>query len=283
MLELKPRCERCDRALPPDVPGAMICSFECTYCVACATELGQACPTCAGDLRERPTRVGEALERTPPHHERASRTAFLTRKPERQATERAELDAFLDSQLVGHLATVVDGEPWVIPILYGRDGDRILLHGSTGAGLLRHVAAGAEVALSVAAIDGLVVAESTFESSANYRSAVIRGRIENLAGTTQAEALELISERLLPGRPAEVGASTRKEVAATLALALTIREDNWIMKTRAGLPGDPGREVEVWCGTVPLALTAGAPIEAPWSRGPVPASVLGFVAAHPAP
>lgn len=212
-----------------------------------------------------------------------SRTASLTRKPERQATDREELYAFLDSQLVGTLASVVDGEPWVVPMLYGRDGDRILLHGSTGAGLLRHVAHGAPVALAVTALDGLVVAESTFESSANYRSVVIRGRLEQLAGVSEAEALETISERILPDRPTEVGSSSRKEVAATLALALTITDDNWIMKTRTGPPGEPESAVDVWCGVVPLTLAAGAPEPAPWAVGPVPASVVGFVAARPAP
>lgn len=215
--------------------------------------------------------------------ESTDRLAHLTRKPERQATDRAELYAFLDSQLVGTLASVVDGEPWVVPMLFGRDGDRLLLHGSTGAGLLRHVAAGAPAAFCVTAVDGLVVAESTFESSANYRSAVLRGRLEQLAGVTEAEALGTISERLLPGRPGEVGASTRKEVAATLALALEITDDNWLMKTRTGLPGEPAGEVNVWCGVVPLAVVAGQPVAAPWSVGPVPSSVARFVEARPAP
>lgn len=284
MLELRGECERCHVALRPETPGAaLVCSFECTFCVSCGDELMGVCPNCGGDLQSRPTRAGDALRRHPPLHERPSRTTQLTRKPERQTEDREELYAFLDSQLVGTLASVVDGEPWVVPMLFGRDGDHILLHGSTGAGLLRHTAAGAPVAFSVTAIDGLVVAESTFESSANYRSAVIRGRLVALEGVTEAEALETISERLLPGRPGEVGRSTRKEVAATLALALEVTDDNWLMKTRAGAPGDPGSEVSVWCGVIPLAMTAGQPLAAPWAVGPVPTSVTDFVAARPAP
>ena len=101
----------------------------------------------------------------------------LTRKPDRGHLERDELDALLDEVLAGTLSTVVDGRPWVVPMLYARDGDRILLHGSTGAGALRHVAAGAPAALSVTVVDGLVVAHSTFDSSANYRSAVVHGEL----------------------------------------------------------------------------------------------------------
>ena len=251
MLELRGECERCHVALRPETPGAaLVCSFECTFCVSCGDELKGVCPNCGGDLQSRPTRAGDALRRHPPLHERPSRTTQLTRKPERQTEDREELYAFLDSQLVGTLASVVDGEPW---------------------------------AFSVTAIDGLVVAESTFESSANYRSAVIRGRLVALEGVTEAEALETISERLLPGRPGEVGRSTRKEVAATLALALEVTDDNWLMKTRAGAPGDPGSEVSVWCGVIPLAMTAGQPLAAPWAVGPVPTSVTDFVAARPAP
>lgn len=205
----------------------------------------------------------------------------LTRKPDRQATARDELDAFLDSQLVGTLASVVDGQPWVVPMLFGRDGDRILLHGSTGAGLLRHGAAGSPVAFCVTAIDGLVVAHSTFDSSANYRSAVIRGHLE--VSSDRLPVLDTISERILPGRTSEIRGSTRKEAAATLALTLTITDDNWLMKTRTGGPSEPDVEVDVWCGVVPLAVTAGAPEAAPWSVGEVPDSVRQFVAARPGP
>jgi len=66
MLKMRPVCERCDRNLPADAAGAFICSFECTWCEACATgPLGGVCPNCQGALQPRPTRVGAALERHP--------------------------------------------------------------------------------------------------------------------------------------------------------------------------------------------------------------------------
>ena len=150
----------------------------------------------------------------------------LTRKPDRGSSSRALLDALLDDELVGTLATVLDGEPWVVPLLFARDGDRILLHGSTGAGALRHIAEGAAMAFSVTAIDGIVVAESTFDSSANYRSAVVRGRARNLDADERAEALDLLSDRVIPGRTSEVRPSTPKEWAATLAMELPITGSN---------------------------------------------------------
>ena len=57
MLELRPTCEHCNKALPPDSAEAMICSFECTFCRACATTLlDNVCPNCGGGFCARPVR-----------------------------------------------------------------------------------------------------------------------------------------------------------------------------------------------------------------------------------
>lgn len=66
MLQMRPSCECCDRDLPADAPGAMVCSFECTFCQDCVTQrLGGRCPNCGGELQPRPRRVGDALARNP--------------------------------------------------------------------------------------------------------------------------------------------------------------------------------------------------------------------------
>ena len=66
MLELRPNCECCDKDLPPESLDARICSFECTYCVACAEgTLALRCPNCSGELVRRPIRPAEALARHP--------------------------------------------------------------------------------------------------------------------------------------------------------------------------------------------------------------------------
>jgi hypothetical protein len=71
MLQMRPGCECCDQDLPADAPGAMICSFECTFCEACARDvLGGACPNCGGGLVARPMRASELLARFPPVSER---------------------------------------------------------------------------------------------------------------------------------------------------------------------------------------------------------------------
>jgi uncharacterized protein len=66
MLALRPSCECCDRDLPPGSRDAMICSFECTFCAACADKLGGTCPNCSGELLRRPVRPDAKLAKNPP-------------------------------------------------------------------------------------------------------------------------------------------------------------------------------------------------------------------------
>jgi hypothetical protein len=62
MLELRPNCECCDRDLPPDATDARICSYECTFCSACAEGvLAGVCPNCGGNSMSRPIRPPHVL------------------------------------------------------------------------------------------------------------------------------------------------------------------------------------------------------------------------------
>ena len=72
MLKLKPNCECCDRDLPPDAANALICSFECTFCTACAANRlpGGRCPNCGGELLRRPIRPAPMLAKYPASTER---------------------------------------------------------------------------------------------------------------------------------------------------------------------------------------------------------------------
>ena len=75
MLEMRPDCERCGCDLPADMGGAFICSFECTFCAECADELDERCPNCGGELLDRPTRWGKALQDHPGSTERRFKEA----------------------------------------------------------------------------------------------------------------------------------------------------------------------------------------------------------------
>jgi hypothetical protein len=66
MLELRPGCECCDTDLPPHSQEAWICTFECTFCAACAeSRLRFVCPNCGGNLVRRPVRPAAMLAKHP--------------------------------------------------------------------------------------------------------------------------------------------------------------------------------------------------------------------------
>ncbi len=193
----------------------------------------------------------------------------IGRHPERGRSARQDLDRILDDALVVTLSTVQDGVPLVVPVMAGRDGDRIIVHGSTGAGALRVAAAGTPVALSACHLDGLVYADSLFDSSANYRSAVVTGVARRLDGDEAIAALDALSDRLMPGRRAEVRGHLRKELAATLVLALEITDDNWTAKVRTGGPGSELAD-GVWQGVLPIESRFGQPVPHPDAPGEQP-------------
>lgn len=205
----------------------------------------------------------------------------ISRRPERQATDRTRLDEILDAALVAHLAVVRDGEPLVIPVACARDGDALLLHGSTGAGALRLAASGAPVSVAITLVDGLVVARSAFDNSMNYRSAVIFGVPTVLEGEDKITALNTLTDQLLPGRSDEVRPSSPKELAATLILRLPL--DTASVKIRAAPASTDladGEDRTAWAGVIPLALHPSAPIPTPDVPNETrpPASVTEFIA-----
>ncbi|BEV70829.1 MULTISPECIES: DUF1272 domain-containing protein [unclassified Paludibacterium] len=82
MLELRPNCECCDKDLPPESADARICSFECTFCVACAEEkLNGRCPNCGGELLPRPRRPAGKLASAPASNQRVYNPAGCLTKP----------------------------------------------------------------------------------------------------------------------------------------------------------------------------------------------------------
>ena len=91
----------------------------------------------------------------------------LGRKPERGSYERAAANRILDEAFVAHVGFVGDGQPFVIPMVFGRDGDRLVLHGSVASRLLRALDAGVPVCVTVTLVDGIVLAHSQFHHSLN--------------------------------------------------------------------------------------------------------------------
>ena len=198
----------------------------------------------------------------------------------RQARHRASYDRvavwdILDRGLVAHVAFVDRDRPMVIPMIYGRDGDRLFLHGAQKSRIAT-ATSGRPVGIGVTLVDGLVVARSMFESSMNYRAVVIHGRATELADAEQRlHAMRCISDHSLPGRWDEVRAPYDKELKATVILEVTIEAAS--AKTRAGPPGEEYEiyDDRIWVGVIPIVTTAGPPVASASvpSDVPLPASV----------
>lgn len=196
----------------------------------------------------------------------------VRRKPHRQSTDAEMLREILTEGLVAHVGFVRDGMPIVLPYLYGvgdlGEGPVLLLHGSTGGGLFLDAGGdGVPVSVTVTHVDGLVFAASTFESSANYRSAVVFGNARVVPDDLRDQALWQVSDHLMPGRRAEVREMTRKEVRATQVLQVPL--DRASIKVRfdgVGDTEDDGEDHTVWAGVVPLAVRAGSPVGSPVTR-----------------
>lgn len=202
----------------------------------------------------------------------------VRRLPDRGAYDRATLDAILDEGLVAHLGFALEGQPYVIPVLYGRDGDRLLFHGSAASRMVRGLEGGIPACATVTLLDGLVLARSAFHHSANYRSVVVLGTARPIDDPAEKEAaLRVISEHLLPGRWDEVRPPSEKELRATSVLWLPLDEAS--AKIRTGPPKEDEEDLarEVWAGVLPLALAAGEPVADGAGRpAPLPEHVRGW-------
>jgi uncharacterized protein len=206
----------------------------------------------------------------------------ISRLGEFQERSRGNLDGLLDGTPLATIALMRDGHPVIFPTGFARIADELVIHGSTGSPWMRALAAGAPAAVSVTALDGVIVARSGFESSFRYRSAALFGVFEVVPDAEKVGYLNTLTDSFLPGRVAEVRASTRKELAATLALRMPIGSENWSLKVSAGWSEDPEEDVAsgIWAGVVPMYVGYGAPLAAPDCdpSTPLPASVRAMSA-----
>jgi len=185
----------------------------------------------------------------------------VKRLPERGHYDSATIYPIVDAAMICHVGFAIDGQPFVVPTLYARQDDTILLHGAKGSRLLRHIQLGGEVCITVTLVDGIVLARSVFHHSINYRSAVLFGKgavIED--EQAKFKAMESFTERLIPGRWQDARPPSPIEVKQTTIVAVAIESAS--AKIRTGPPGDEAEDLDlpVWAGVLPLRQVAGAPL-----------------------
>jgi uncharacterized protein len=182
----------------------------------------------------------------------------VVREPQRAVYDRDTVNQILDEAFLCHVGFVADGQPFVIPTSYGRNGDVLYIHGSVASRMLRNLDQGIPVCITVTLLDGLVLACSVFNHSMNYRSVVILGTATLVSDPEEKlAALRAISEHIIPNRWEDARQPNEKELKATSVLRLPITE--FSAKIRVGPPVDDKEDYEfpTWAGVLPLETKVG--------------------------
>lgn len=185
----------------------------------------------------------------------------LKRLPKRGHFDRETVYGILDEGFICHVGFASEGQPFVIPTGYARDGDKLYIHGSQASRMLRTLSRGVDVCVTVTIIDGLVLARSAFHHSMNYRSVVVFGRATLIEDREEKlAALLALSEHIIRGRWAEVREPTEEEMIMTTVLSLPLVEASAKIRTGPPLDDEEDYALPVWAGVIPLRLEAGEPI-----------------------
>lgn len=183
----------------------------------------------------------------------ASKQNKVRQLREKAAYDHETVHRILDAGLVAHAAFVQNGEPVVVPMLYGRDGETIYLHGARKARIIRLLESTGKACVNVTLLDGLVFARSAFASSMNYRSVTVFGSARLVDDPDHKKhALWVISEHAMPGRRAELRESHENELKMTGVIAIDIESAS--AKISTGMPDDEDCDLEtpVWGGVLPI-------------------------------
>ena len=191
-----------------------------------------------------------------------SRTNKIRQLREKASYQRETVQRVLDAGLVAQVAFVEDGAPVVVPMIYGRDGDTILLHGARKARVIRLLEETEQACLNVTLLDGLVLARSAFNSSMEYRSVTVFGTPHLVEGSeAKLQAMRIISEHTMPARWDELREPHDREIKMTGVIALEIDTASAKIADNGVDDEDDDYEIPVWAGVLPITTTIGSPVD----------------------
>lgn len=190
-----------------------------------------------------------------------------------------DLYSILDANLVAHVGIIFEGRPLVIPMAYGRVANTLYLHGSSGSRLMRALEQEPAVCVSITELRALKVARSTFNSGMHYRSVVIFGEARLVSDDEKNQALNALSDAMIPGRVSEVRQSKKKELAATIIVAVELDETSVKISVNEVDDDEDDLNQGVWAGIVPLkqGWDQAIPADDEAAGLPVPASVQRLI------
>lgn len=186
-----------------------------------------------------------------------------TRSRVKRLNKRAHYDretiyAILDAGFICHVGYAIEGQPYVTPTAYWREGGHVYWHGSAASRMLRHLEQGVECCLTVTHLDGLVLARSGFHHSLDYRSAMLYGRAHKVTDPAEKLAkLETFVERVVPGRWQGLRPVSKKELKATTLLGMEIAEASAKVRAAGVIDDEEDYALPIWAGVVPVRMVAG--------------------------
>ncbi len=193
---------------------------------------------------------------------KSSRTE-LHRMPARGHYDFATIAAILDEAFVCHIGFAANGQPYVLPTIYGRDDRSLYFHGAASGRLLNALESADAICVTVTLVDGLVLARSGFHSSINYRSVVILGTAEAVDQSEREKALRVISDHVVPGQWESQRPINTMELEQTSVLRMEIVEAS--AKIRSGPPLDDEEDyvLPIWAGKLDFRSADPVPVPDP--------------------
>lgn len=180
---------------------------------------------------------------------KSSRTE-LNRYPTRGHHDFATIAAILDEAFVCHIGFETNGQPYVLPTIYGRDDRMLYMHGAASGRLLNAIASADAICVTVTLVDGLVLARSGFHSSINYRSVVVLGTAEVVNASERERVLKIISDHVVPGRWESLRPVNAMELEQTTVLQMKIVEASAKIRTGPPLDDEEDYALPIWAGTL---------------------------------
>lgn len=195
----------------------------------------------------------------------------VRRHPERGYYDRETIFQIVDEAYYCHVAVIRAGAPVIIPTLHVRVGDFLYIHGAVAAGLFKDLKQDNVVSVAITLLDGLVLARSFYNHSANYRSVIAFGVAREVTSQEEKLAvLKALAERVTPGRWDDARQPNDTELKITRVFAIPL--DHASVKIRSGPPSDDADDFTrpTWAGVIPTRIQLGQPEADPSQDPPIP-------------
>lgn len=195
----------------------------------------------------------------------ATENTKISRYPNRGSFDKESIYTILDEAIDITVSYIEDGIPKALPTGFVRVDDKLYIHGSVKSHFVQAICKNPTVCLSVSLLDGLVLANTAFNHSFNYRSVVVFSspyllEDEQLKG----EVLKAFTEKIAPGRwDDNIKLPTPEEIKITTLVCFPIEDA--IAKIREGQASNPISEAgrAVWTGVIPLKRKYEMPLQSP--------------------